>query len=87
MKWARGGGIWSSEYDEGKGEWGVPKIVFPQDERGGAPKLTGTSVSVTKSGKWVLPFWEEPPTGNSTCLDKMQKDVGPSSGKDTCLIW
>ena len=84
VRWARGGGIWITEYDKGEDTWEAPKIIYPQSERGGAPKLTGNSVSMTKSGRLILPFWEEPPTGNFTCLRKMQKGIGPSSGEYKC---
>lgn len=88
--WARGGSIMVSEWSENEKTWSEPREIYTQNV-GEAPKMTGNSVFVPKKGVWMLPFWQEIPAGNSSCLEYISPDIAPASSvlisKDGGVSW
>ena len=60
MRWCPGGDLKYVQSHDGV-HWTSPVIIHPQAADGGVPKVVANQLVATPTGRWVLPFWSEPP--------------------------
>lgn len=60
VRWCPGGDLKYVQSHDGV-HWTSPVIIHPQAADGGVPKVVANQLVATPTGRWLLPFWSEPP--------------------------
>ncbi|EGD76157.1 hypothetical protein PTSG_00864 [Salpingoeca rosetta] len=68
---------------DGGATWTNPVVILPFEARGQVSKVTANHMIITATGRWMLPFWQEP----RTVYDKGLSASGVLVSDDNGTTW